>query len=374
MDRRALTRVIDRPHAERKLPADAIVPWARYCAGRVLDPVGAGQLIAPLRNVVANAPGFANGWAALVEMLFSDSIEGSGDRAALRREALAAADHALAIDPQTAGAWVAKGWLEIGIAGDDPAAGKAHRFGDFAKWKHLADLSTAARPSDCGCEIQQYGFVLEQMGRASAALPWYERARANEPRSPTHIRTLANALVERGRFGEAETILTELSQDFGDPPRLIDDRLNLALSRGDWRGAQALATKLPETPYTRLRGELLAALVAGDRTTVTRAGDDLAALAAGDRGLDRAVVRLRAVAGRPSEAIRTAARLLDRDGIGHITLLYGPLFAQARRLPEFAELGARMNLLGYWRDPATRADFCAEPDAPPLCRAPSRAT
>ncbi len=82
--------------------------------------------------------------------------------------------------------------------------------------------------------------------------------------------------------------------------------------------------------------------------------------------LDRANVPALAPAGRDADAVEAAGRAIDKNP-RHLTVLYEPPFARARRLPQFAALVTRLGLVDYWRKSGYPPDFCVAADAPSLC-------
>jgi tetratricopeptide (TPR) repeat protein len=323
-------------------------------------------LIPLLRAVVAAAPRFANGWANLAETLAVTIPSPAADRDAVAREADAAAGTALAIDPRTAKAYVVKAWTRLPlfpVTGPDlfPA------FRDFRGWQADVDKSLTVRPSDCGCEVIEYGFALTQLGRASAAIPYFERGAAGQSYGWEADAYRAYALALDGRAEQAKSILDGLAAKWPDVKALTLLRLHAALWRRDWASAQALLPEAPESAAKQPLLELVRALAKGDRAGVADSARALKALAAQGEPLDFLTPWGLAIAGLPDDAVAAADRVLATSGTPGMQGLFVPTFAQARRTPAFGRLVERTGIIDYWRQPGHRPDFCKPADAPPLC-------
>jgi hypothetical protein len=132
------------------VPPEAIAPWARFCQqiNSGTDQTSSESLVATLRNVVAAAPDFANGWSSLTENLLFTSFTRGANKTAILADTAKAAERALAIDATTAKAYQVQAWLAVGLGGDDQSASSLPRFHNFAEWEKLAEKSISVRPSD----------------------------------------------------------------------------------------------------------------------------------------------------------------------------------------------------------------------------------
>lgn len=355
--------------ATTTLPLAALQGWAHFCEqslGELVDTTP-GQQAQTLRAVVAAAPRFANGWANLAEQqAITVFTGGADDRPAALREAEASVDTALKLDPSTAKAYLVKAWLQLPMV---PAQGPSFfpQLRGSADWEATAQKALTARPSDCGCEVIQYGFLMNQLGRASAAIAYFERGAVGQTWGYEAEVFRGSSLAITGRATEAKQVLDPLATKWPGVPLIGGERFNAALFRGDWRTAATLLETAPEEPLKAPLGDLLRALAAGDAAGVRSGGDRIAALARTPEGLSHDAVRALSIAGRPDEALAAADRLLGRLGVPALVLLWEPTFAPSRRLPAFAALVQRTGIIAYWREPGHQPDFCKESAPPPLC-------
>ena len=347
-----------------KLPLEAAKGWAKFC-NWTPDSTANGD-VSTLRSVVAAAPDFANGWSNLAEVLYAAARNPNAtDRAGMLREAGEAADRAVKLDPTTAKAYMVKSWIALPLV--DPSRNDSFPvFRDFAGWQANSDKSLAIRPSDCGCESAQRGFIMMTFGRAKAAVPYFEqeKAQTGDPNSDAH-RAFAMALA--GRPIEAKQITDQLIKDWTTSPDVELAGWLTAVWRQDWSQAEDVISKMPPGQDTAPMLALLRALKTGNRTSVDAAGAQLKQVVAnGGAGWFSATGL--ALAGMPDDAIDAVSKSLAKDGFSSLMLLYTPPFAQARQTQGFADLVNKVGLPNYWREPGNRPDFCSAADAPALCK------
>jgi serine/threonine-protein kinase len=189
-------------------------------------------------------------WVALARarvLLYSNGRDRSE---ALAASARTAADRVASLDPEGARGHMARGtWLRI-VASDLPAATR--------------ELEAAVRrdPGDARANGNLALLLDESLGRPADAVPYFERARALDPRSVIVWRSLGTALAALGRFNEA--------RDAADRARALSPtnegaavaRLEVELATGDTTALRALlATMVRELPNGR--GALTLGALAG---------------------------------------------------------------------------------------------------------------
>ena len=80
--------------------------------------------------------------------------------------------------------------------------------------------------------------------------------------------------------------------------------------------------------------------------------------------------RMLAALGAPDAALRQLTDIAAaRPDIAIEAVSADPVFAWVRYLPGFAPIAAKLGLVAYWRVAKIKPGFCAEANAPPVCRA-----
>jgi tetratricopeptide (TPR) repeat protein len=341
----------------KSLPDGVLSDYMQYCqtAGAYQTEVAKG--LDSARRVVAAAPDFSWGWSAVavaaVPNLFAEKTGPA--REELRRQALQAADRALALDPTNSEAFAQKSML---IDSREHAA-----------QEQLLKRAVAARPLACGCEHYAYGLMLQNVGRFADSVTEFRRATEMLALDPYSQVSLGDALVVTGKADEAKPHMEAAIDLWRDPG--FDDEIALseATETGDYAaGIRALRNpKLPlSSPAQR------SALVAGfqamesrDEGLKARALDALRALP--DDQKDILVMGLFGALGANRDALQAFTK-----GIGSrydwLSLLWYPSMRGTLADPAFPALTQRLGLMRYWRTTHTRPDVCKASRAPPFCR------
>ena len=309
------------------------------------------------RLVVAAVPDFSWGWSA-VEIAVARSLEVTPppQRAALREEAISAAETALKLDPTNSEALA---WKTLVI---DP--------GNMVGREALFQRALKARTLYCGCEHALYGDFLSELGRSGAAQSEYQRA----------VDMLALEVVPQARLGLAY-LMSGQSQEgekhIAAAIELADDsslRASLtmlkALHSHDYKSAEAELSRADVlTPQIR-RAWLAAlrALVTGAPAAQAAAVPGLVALGDSDGEAETTTAFLGAL-GANREALHLVEALVSANEYGARSWLFSPEMAGARADPAFAEVAERVGLMRYWRASKTRPDTCAGPHQASFCKA-----
>ncbi|MGZ3270695.1 MAG: TIR domain-containing protein [Croceibacterium sp.] len=347
------------------LPLEAAKAWAKFCSMPPGTP--ANGYLPSLRATVAAAPDFANGWANLSELAATAARNPSvANRAALYKEAQDAADKALAIDPNSAKAYMMKASFALPRF-DINAPDRFPRFSDFATWQKLSDKSLSVRPSDCGCETSTHGYALLSFGRVGASLPYMEQEKAQTGAWGADL-DRALVLVIAGRSLEAKQLLDGLAKSWPTEDDVRDLRGLAAIVRHDWAEAALMIDAQPLIPAKEPLLAYVHAQAAGNKAGADAAVAKLRPLSTSDSEFPWEGALALAQAGSPQDAVTAVDRLLHKSGAQPMMLLWSPDFAAARQTPEFAALVTRVGLPKYWATKGNRPDFCAAPGAPAMCR------
>jgi eukaryotic-like serine/threonine-protein kinase len=241
--------VVLSPPAQAQLaakPTQNLAAYDAYLRSTALtgnDPSTLRRSLAYADQAVALDSTFAAAWAqvaTLHALLYSNSAPNAADSAAAQR----AADRAVALAPQAAEAYEARGYAALIAAQDVPGA--------------LTALGTAVRlaPSSASA-LRRLSNAEAAAGRLDAALAHAKQATSLDPRSTAAALQLVRVLVVLHRYPEAST---EDSRALASAPAqlsLIEFGVIARLGQGDLTGAQAL---LNATPPTLDRGALVAYL------------------------------------------------------------------------------------------------------------------
>jgi DNA-binding winged helix-turn-helix (wHTH) protein/TolB-like protein len=314
-----------------------------------------GEARRGFEQVVARAPGFANGHGLLADSLV---ISGFGTFPELRppdfRRARREAETAIRIDPHAGAAYDALFEIAFLEAPTDPAAAEDHL---------LQGLRMA--PSFPYLSMRECQF-LQLVGRTREALRHCERAMALGPLEPVIGWRNARALYYAGETELAERSIAQVFRLYPEHQNTRRMRFEIAAFTGS--PDAALAMLRDENPvYVRGNGravleQFLAARKSGDRRSIDGAVTALWE-AARSRAIDPRYLALGAASlGRMDEAVRA----LQTPGLQ--ANLFEPALAPLRREPRFWGLAAKGGLVRYWRTRNVWPDFCADPTLPYDCR------
>jgi DNA-binding winged helix-turn-helix (wHTH) protein/tetratricopeptide (TPR) repeat protein len=334
----------------RRLPSRTLSLYLTQC--QVAQSDSAGRALDVARRIVRETPDFSMGWSALANAA-SDLI-GQGDPARdsqLRREAEAAVERALRLDPRNGQAWSVRAYLT-------PATRPLDR-------EAMMRRSVEVRPSDCGCEHQYYGQFLMSVGRTRDALPMLQRAVDMVPQGPTTNLRLAMAYYQSGQGQRGDELMRNLVAVWRGIPSLARAEAIAAVFAGRWAdAARFVEAETPEKSAT-LR-EAFAALAAGDPARIATASAAVEALARGPAN-DPVVMQALAAMGRREAALASADRLISPGEADGAPFLFFPTMRPLWREPTFERLLGKAGLLDYWRASRTRPDMCREADPPRFC-------
>ncbi|MDB5424668.1 MAG: hypothetical protein JWQ29_2084, partial [Phenylobacterium sp.] len=319
---------------------------------------GLDRNIALDRRIIARAPNFALGHAALA-MDLASSLNGQPAAvvAQMRAEAAAEVTRALALDPSVGDAHLARQRLL-------PRDHFAEREAELSKGLQ-ADAQHAALNNFMGD-------LLRDVGRLQDAGAFYQRALQLDPLSPPKTTGSIAALAGAGQEAQAEA--------------LIDRGLRLFPTRGILRTAiyNSVLYAPPDRALAILdqaSGEksgmndaevrLWRAYVNGPRRghadpKLLRA---LAEAARADRIDLGAAISALAQAGDVDAAFTETRQAMARQKRNALPTFYGGATRSMRRDPRFMPLAADLGLVAYWRATNHWPDFCADADLPYDCKA-----
>ncbi|MGE5562886.1 MAG: TIR domain-containing protein [Bacillota bacterium] len=310
------------------------------------------EALYPAQRVVAAAPDFSWGWAAVAGSWWKTGLSAENPRAAeqARANGRQAADRAVALDPRNSEAL----WIKSLMI--DPQ--------DWAGREQLLKRAVAARRLDCGCEHHQYGWLLSKVGRISEAV---DQLREADDMLALYVYTpltLADALVAAGKPQEAKAYYQaaiDLAPDAGFAGSI---RASAAAATGD---TAALAD--PKVPLpAQLRAALLKgyrAAASADAAEKTSAIQALLALPEDQQWGEVALLLGRL--GEKKGALKIAARLGSQDFPGPALFWY-PSMRQVLDEPGFPAVAEQLGLMKYWKSTHSKPDACGEHRAPAFCR------
>ena len=342
------------PHA---LPDGAMADYLTECFHHyALDPQLAKGLDAA-RKVVGAVPDFSWGWSGVaISAVMTAQRLPLGEATPMYREALAAVDRAIVLDPTNSEAFA---WKSMAI---DPAA--------LAPREALIRQALKVRALSCGCEHNIYGSFLDEVGRNAAAVGEYRRAVDTLALEYESQEALAISLTNTGDERSAKEHLDAAVDLTGDPGQRAIVALILAPTTHDYEGA-ITDLDAPTMPYAknilsawRVALKALAAGATGDRPAAVSA---LVALP--DEGQETIItVGLLGALGANREATALVERRAAAREPGARAFLFMPSMAGARAEPGFASVADRLGLMRYWRATRTRPDICGRATSPPFCR------
>ncbi len=337
----------------KPLPDPVLRDYMQFCQGHWDPDMRDGRrALLPAQRVVAAAPDFSWGWAAVAAGYWKVALGAESE--ALADEARAngreAADRAVSLDSRNSEALYIKAMLV-----DDH---------DWLARDGLFKRAVAARRLDCGCEHHQYGELLLRVGRLAEAL---EQLRQANDMLALYVYTplsLADALVAAGKPEEAKQYYQAAAQLASNSDFTNRIAMYEATATGDTKGL--LDPKLPLSPQQR------SAFVEGNRAAVSgntaaKAQAVKSLLELPDNQQGQAAVRLLADLGATRDAFRIGARLAAMRYPGP-SVFWSPSMRAALSDPQFPALATKLGLINYWKASRTKPDVCAEKVPPPFCR------
>jgi tetratricopeptide (TPR) repeat protein len=337
----------------KPLPDAVLNDYMQFCQGHLDPNLQEGRkALVPAQRVVAAAPDFSWGWAAVAGGYWKVAYNAESDQLAdqARASGREAADRAIALDGKNSEALYIKAVL----------TDRQDWLGRDALFKR----ALSARRLDCGCEYHQYGWMLVDVGRVAEGI---EKLRQADDMLALYVYTpltLANALVIGGKLQEAKTYFDaaiELA-----PNEAFANRLKMHEATSTEDVGSLLNSDSPLPP------ELRAALLKGYRA---KASADAAAKADAARALlalpekqqgDEVTILL-AELGANHEAFQLAAKL-TKAGYQGPSLFWYKSTRGILNDPGFPALAAQLGLINYWKTTHTRPDACAEKAPPSFCQ------
>ncbi len=340
------------------VPPESLSLYLRAC-----DAVGVDRpdkVRDQFRQVVAREPKFANAWASLAMATALAAEDLPPDlAAAARRDARAAAEQALRLDPKASMAYVA---FNIMLAP-----------GHLEERQNLLLKGLSISPNNVLLNWSE-GELLGQAGRNEEAIVYSRRAAQLDPLHPYYTKDLAVALAATGRLVEARTLIEQGARLWPDFSEFQSGRIGMEARWGDPARALALLDdpkSLPtgwEAPtIEKWRQFILVRRSHDPAKTAAYAKDVLADLAAGRSDLNGATRDLVGV-GATEAAFSAALRSTPADPLD-TEVLFLPSAEGMRRDPQFMALAAKLGLVEFWERTNHWPDFCEAKDRPYDCRA-----
>jgi len=340
----------------KSLPDQVLADYMQYCltAGALQTDPEKGLNFA--RKVVAAAPDFSWGWAAVADAAAqSRALNDPGARRdELRQIGLQAVDKALSLDSRNSFAMSQKALL---IDAND-------RIGQ----EKLLKQAFAARPLDCGCEHLIYGLLLENVGRYADASDQFRRAIEMLSLDTISEFGLADSLVVSGKPDEAKSHFAASDELNSDPTAPQLTAVVEATETGDYAaGIKALGDARLSFPEGQ-RATLLAgyrAMASRDPAAKAQAAKGLLALP--DDQKNYFVIRTLAALGANRQALDLFIKGIDSRW-DWPSLLWYPSMRGVLDDPRVPGLLQQLGMTAYWRATGTRPDVCKGRAPPPLCR------
>lgn len=301
-----------------------------YLLARQLYARGAGddyaRAVGFLRKAIALDANYAAAYAdlALTEFALADS---TGDRAGTQR-AIEAADRAVALAPEAAAGYSARGFIRSNFTWDWDGAQS-----DFRKALEL-------EPSDA--EVQDnYGQLLQSLGRLPEAIAAAKKATELDPLSGPAWENLARFLTDKGDYVAARAANAHALEFSPEGTYALNNLGTLQLLEGS--PADALRTfRQVGFEGFRLQGVAMAEHSLGNVKESQQALDDLTAKYSNDGPYE--IADIYAWRGERDQAFQWLARAYkQRDG-GLSNLKSDPLLASLRTDARYEDFLKRLNL------------------------------
>jgi tetratricopeptide (TPR) repeat protein len=333
------------------LASAAMAPWSDWCTENSRDGADVQREVAALRRTVAVAPGYAQA-DAMLGLLLSGVAQGRppAEKKALIDEGLAAAARAQRLAPRQGEGYMAEARLRQDT--------------DPVRAEQLYIKASAVGTNLAQAERQQYGFLLERMGRIDDALDQHQRLLAVQPNNAIDMSRVAWGMGVKGQYAGAQQLLAQILKQRTNAAYALQLRLQVALWARDWPTVREITKAAPPGPGSAL----VDALASGDKARIDSAGAAYESLVADADRISPFAIDALALTGRPKAALEALDRMAGRVGPGVLSKLYEPPFAEARRTPEFEAMATRYGLMDDWKRSGRGPDFCKAPNPPALCR------
>lgn len=337
----------------KPLPDAVLKDYMQFCQGHWDPNMDDGRkALVPAQRVVAAAPDFSWGWAAVAGGYWKVAMTAGDNRLAdeARENGRQAADRALAIDGRNSEAL----WI------------KALLFDrhDWIGRESLFKRAVSSRSLDCGCEHHQYGEMLLNVGRVTDAVDQLRQANDMLALYVYTPLSLAHALVTAGKLQDARSSFDAAvdlapNSDFAKWITLTE-----AMETGD---EKSLAN--PELPIAAdLRSAMLSAYRAvASRNEELKAKAIQALLALPKDQQDPIVPKLLAQLGETQQSFQMARRMVLEREAGP-SIFWDRSMRLALNDPGFSALAKQLNLMTYWKRAEVKPDVCKEASPPPFCQ------
>jgi TolB-like protein len=314
-----------------------VAAYDEYLRGMALNIVGRReafpQSIAHLQRAIDIDPQFSVAWAGL-HAAYSNGAFVVPERAADWRLAAAESlEHARQLTPDAPHVL-----LGSGIA----ATRRQDWLGGADYFRRLEQvLAEHGLPAE---SAGPRGTLLIGVGRARAAIPALESARAHDPLAPAYASFLSLAYLATG---DTRSALGEIDRGLkldGLHDTLLNNGLSIALATHDRAEIQRrLAAITDDVPMARVNRRLAQFL---DNRAGAQA--EVRALAATATDIEKTTVAVwAAYYGDPATALELLADVLPRRS--HPGVIWHPVLADMRALPGFETLVTDLGMAAYWR-------------------------
>jgi len=285
---------------------------------------------AALEKAVELEPSYAPAWEWLAIGRGNSALGHSPwDQAQmLARQALQAADRAVALDAEYPGGWAARGWI------------RANLFWDWAAAQ--SDLERAlALSSRSGIALNMYATFLQKQGRLKEAIAAVRKFVETDPLNAVVWTNLSGFLIPDGQFDAAREADRRALEISPDNPQALQDLVRMDLLTG--RAAHALeATEKLPLDNDRLMNVAIAQHELGHARESQQALEALAAKSEGDVAYRLAAVH--AWRGERDAAFEWLERAYARHDLQLRFLKVDAFLRNLRGDPRYTALLKKMNL------------------------------
>jgi len=288
------------------------------------------RAVMAFERALALDPGYAPAWSGLADALFmlADLDEYSGDMGELERRSLQAADKAVALAPDLADGYSARGWLRVAVKWDWPGA------------RSDLEHALALNPGDAISQLRlgRLDGAIGSLNEASAAA---SKVAELDPLDADAWLDLGSYRMYTGNFVLARQALDRALEIAPDQFDAVRGRALLSLLDGHTKEALA-AFERSTQEWTRLTGVALAQYDLGHARESQEALDQLIARHANEAALQVAEVYARR--GEHDRAFEWLERARAQRDTGLRGVKSDPLLAPLHGDPRFSALLRKMNL------------------------------
>ncbi|HEX5237790.1 MAG TPA: winged helix-turn-helix domain-containing protein [Sphingomicrobium sp.] len=344
-----------------QLDQGTIKLYLKACAlEQAVDPPS-DQIETLLQQVTTREPRFAEGWARLAFFSANAAFYPDSEQPALRRQARAAAQTAIGLNPRSSLAHQALAELDLGHV-------------PFAQIYRDAQINRTLDPS-IDSVAGDGSELLLRMGRLDEGLERARRGVALDPFSPVETADLITALIDDGHLSEAGATVERAVRVWPDDTILQVVNLDYQARFGDPNAALAIVND-PAARPEKVRDVTLAAYrhlaearkANGPAQTRAFIAWLKQEVVSGQLGVDFAAPHL-AQFGDVDDAFRLAlAAPADITNIDP-AFLWTPEALRLRRDHRFVTLASKFYVAAFWRQTGLWPDFCSTPGWPYDCKA-----